>query len=53
LIATGATNSEIAKQLTLSTKTVSHYVSNIFSKLQVADRAEAIIRARDAGLGQA
>jgi DNA-binding NarL/FixJ family response regulator len=52
LIATGATNSEIAKQLTLSTKTVSNYVSNIFSKLQVADRAEAIIRARDAGLGQ-
>jgi len=52
LIATGATNSEIAKQLTLSTKTVSNYVSNIFSKLQVADRAEAIIHARDAGLGQ-
>ncbi|MBE7555931.1 MAG: response regulator transcription factor [Anaerolineales bacterium] len=52
LIATGANNSEIAQHLTLSTKTVSNYVSNIFNKLQVADRAEAIIRARDAGLGQ-
>lgn len=51
LIAKGATNSEIAKHLTLSTKTVSNYVSNIFNKLQVADRAQAIIRARDAGLG--
>jgi DNA-binding NarL/FixJ family response regulator len=52
LLATGAGNSEIAHHLSLSTKTVSNYVSNIFSKLQVADRAEAIIRARDAGLGQ-
>lgn len=52
LIATGAANGEIAQHLSLSTKTVSNYVSNIFNKLQVADRAEAIIRARDAGLGQ-
>ncbi len=51
LIAQGATNSEIAKRLALSVKTVSNYVSNIFTKLQVADRAQAIIRARDAGLG--
>jgi len=51
LIAAGANNSEIAERLHLSLKTVSNYVSNIFSKLQVADRAEAIIRARDAGLG--
>jgi DNA-binding NarL/FixJ family response regulator len=51
LIAQGHSNSEIARQLGLSTKTVSNYVSNIFNKLQVADRAAAIIRARDAGLG--
>ncbi len=50
LIARGSTNSDIARQLTLSVKTVSNYVSNIFSKLQVTDRAQAIIRARDAGL---
>jgi DNA-binding NarL/FixJ family response regulator len=52
LIAQGHTNAEIARQLALSAKTVGNYVSNIYSKLQVADRAEAIIRARDAGLGQ-
>jgi len=51
LIAGGSTNSDIAKCLALSVKTVSNYVSNIFSKLQVTDRAQAIIRARDAGLG--
>lgn len=51
LIATGAPNSVIASQLSLSSKTISNYVSSIFSKLQVADRAHAIIRARDAGLG--
>ncbi len=50
LIARGLTNHDIAKQLALSVKTVNNYVSNIFSKLQVADRAQAIIRARDAGL---
>jgi DNA-binding NarL/FixJ family response regulator len=49
-IARGSSNSEIARKLTLSVKTVNNYVSNIFSKLQVADRAQAIIRARDAGL---
>jgi DNA-binding NarL/FixJ family response regulator len=51
LIAQGHANAEIAKQLVLSPKTVSNYVSNVYNKLQVADRAEAIIRARDAGLG--
>lgn len=51
LIARGCNNIEIAKRLTLSLKTVRNHVSNIFSKLQVADRAEAIIRARDAGMG--
>lgn len=51
LIAQGHPNPAIARQLSLSTKTVGNYVSNIFSKLQVADRAQAIIRAREAGLG--
>jgi DNA-binding NarL/FixJ family response regulator len=50
LIARGSTNHDIARQLGLSVKTVNNYVSNIFSKLQVTDRAQAIIRARDAGL---
>jgi DNA-binding NarL/FixJ family response regulator len=50
MIARGRTNNDIAKDLALSSKTVGNYVSNIFSKLQVADRAQAIIRARDAGL---
>jgi DNA-binding NarL/FixJ family response regulator len=51
LIAKGHPNPSIARQLSLSTKTVGNYVSNIFTKLQVADRAQAIIRAREAGLG--
>jgi DNA-binding NarL/FixJ family response regulator len=50
LMAQGYTNMAIAEQLVLSPKTVRNHVSNIFSKLQVADRVEAIIRARDAGL---
>ncbi len=50
LIARGHPNPTIAKQLSLSTKTVGNYVSNVFAKLQVADRAEAIVRAREAGL---
>jgi DNA-binding NarL/FixJ family response regulator len=50
LIARGESNTAIAKRLTLSLKTVQNHVSNIFSKLQVADRAQAIVRARDAGL---
>ena len=51
LIAQGLTNTAIAERLTLSPKTVRNQVSNIFSKLQVSDRAEAIVRAREAGLG--
>jgi DNA-binding NarL/FixJ family response regulator len=51
LIAQGHSNTEIAARLVLSHSTVRNYVSNIFSKLQVADRAHAIIRAREAGLG--
>ena len=50
LIARGHPNPTIARQLSLSTKTVGNYVSNVFAKLQVADRAEAIVRAREAGL---
>ncbi len=52
LMAQHLTNPEIADRLILSQKTVRNQVSNIFSKLQVADRAQAIIRAREAGLGQ-
>jgi DNA-binding NarL/FixJ family response regulator len=51
LIARGIANEEIADLLSLSLKTVRNHVSNIFSKLQVADRAQAVIRAREAGLG--
>jgi DNA-binding NarL/FixJ family response regulator len=51
LIAQGHNNIEIATRLVLSHSTVRNYVSNIFSKLQVADRAHAILRAREAGLG--
>jgi DNA-binding NarL/FixJ family response regulator len=51
LIAQGRSNQEIAEQLGLTLKTVRNHVSNIFSKLQVADRAQAVIRAREAGLG--
>lgn len=49
-IARGETNAQIAEQLTISLKTVRNHVSNIYSKLQVADRAQAVIRAREAGL---
>ncbi len=50
LIAQGYKNAEIATQLVLSPKTVRNHITNILSKLQVADRAEAILRARDVGL---
>lgn len=51
LIARGMSNVEISNRLVLSPKTIRNHVSNIFSKLQVAGRAEAIVRAREAGLG--
>jgi DNA-binding NarL/FixJ family response regulator len=51
LIAQGHKNTDIAHRLFLSPKTVRNHVSNILHKLQVADRTEAIIRAREAGLG--
>ncbi|HEX4430082.1 MAG TPA: response regulator transcription factor [Frankiaceae bacterium] len=50
-LAAGASNNAIARQLGISAKTVANHVSNILTKLQTADRAEAIIRARSAGLG--
>ena len=52
LIAAGRSNAELASSLVLSPKTVRNHVSNIFAKLQVADRAQAIVLARDAGLGR-
>lgn len=51
LMAQGYTNDAIAQRLSLSPKTVRNYVSSIFSKLGVNDRAGAIIRARDHGMG--
>jgi len=52
LMAGGYTNTAIASRLYLSPKTVRNYVSNIFTKLQVSDRPQAIVRAREAGLGE-
>jgi DNA-binding NarL/FixJ family response regulator len=52
LIAQGLTNNAIAERFVISPKTVRNQVSNIFGKLQVRDRAQAIIKAREAGLGQ-
>jgi len=51
-IARGLNNHEIAAQLNITVKTVSNHISNIFGKLQVVDRAQAIIKAREAGLGK-
>lgn len=51
LIARGQKNTEIAQRLYLSPKTVRNHVSNVLHKLRAADRSEAIIRAKDAGLG--
>jgi len=51
LIAQHYTNQEIAQKLSLRPETVRNYTSNVFAKLQVIDRGEAIIRAKEAGLG--
>jgi DNA-binding NarL/FixJ family response regulator len=52
LIARGHGNQEIARRLFLSPRTVRNHISHIFSKLQIADRAQAIVRAREAGMGR-
>jgi DNA-binding NarL/FixJ family response regulator len=52
LLATGHRTAAIAKRLYLSPKTVSNHLTSVFTKLEVADRAEAIIRAREGGLGK-
>ena len=52
LIAEGLDNRQIASRLYISGKTVSNHISNIFAKLHVADRAQAIVAAREAGLGR-
>jgi DNA-binding NarL/FixJ family response regulator len=51
-VAAGLTNAQIGQRLFLSTKTVANNVSNILAKLHVGQRAEAIIQAREAGLGR-
>jgi DNA-binding NarL/FixJ family response regulator len=51
LIAGGRSNGEIAQRLGITGKTVRNHVANVFNKLQVADRSQAIVRAREAGLG--
>jgi DNA-binding NarL/FixJ family response regulator len=51
MVATGKGNATIAHELMISLKTVRNHVSNIFTKLQVSDRSQAIVKAREAGLG--
>jgi DNA-binding NarL/FixJ family response regulator len=53
LVAAGKGNATIAHELMISLKTVRNHVSNIFTKLQVSDRSQAIVKAREAGLGGA
>jgi DNA-binding NarL/FixJ family response regulator len=52
LIAQGMDNRQIAVRLSISGKTVSNHISNVFAKLHLADRAQAIVAAREAGLGR-
>jgi DNA-binding NarL/FixJ family response regulator len=51
MVAAGKGNATIAHELMISLKTVRNHVSNIFTKLQVSERAQAIVKAREAGLG--
>lgn len=50
LVATGRSNKEIARELDLQEKTVKHYMTNILQKLQVRNRVEAALKAREMGL---
>jgi DNA-binding NarL/FixJ family response regulator len=52
LIAQGESNAHIAELLRITAKTVKNHISSIFNKLQVADRVQAVLRAREAGLGR-
>jgi len=52
LIAAGRSNPDIARSLYLSEKTIRNHVSSIFTKIDVVNRSEAIVRAREAGLGR-
>jgi DNA-binding NarL/FixJ family response regulator len=52
LIASGLDNSQIAKHLTITDKTVRNHINSIFAKLGTPNRAQAIVRAREAGLGK-
>ena len=52
LIARGLDNAQIAGQLSLSGKTVRNHINGIFSKLHIPNRAQAIVRAREAGFGR-
>ena len=51
LIARGEGNAAIARELSVSQKTVRNHASNVFTKLRVADRSQATVKAREAGLG--
>lgn len=53
LLAAGWNNTQIAQRLVIQPKTVRNHINHIFDKLNVADRAQAIVRAREAGLGSA
>ena len=52
LIAKGMDNADIAAYLVISPSTVRNHITSIFSKLEITNRAQAIVRARDAGLGR-
>jgi LuxR family transcriptional regulator, maltose regulon positive regulatory protein len=50
LLATGAPNRAIAKQLVVTLDTVKRHLSHLFAKLEVANRTQAVTRARELGL---